>query len=504
MAVPERRAVGKRVKRYLNYIDGAWRAGDARAWAPNLNPARTDDVLGEMPLSSAADADEAITAAQRALPGWRDVPAPERGRAIARVHRLMTERAEELAKTLTREEGKILREARGEVGKTLNILEFMAGEGMRLAGETMPSEMQNTFAYTVREPVGVVGAITPWNFPVAIPCWKIAPALVAGNTVVFKPSSLTPATASMIVEMFEEAGLPAGVLNLVHGEGDPVGKTIVEDERVRALSFTGSNGVGGRLYASGAERLKKVQCEMGGKNPVLVLEDADLDLAVEGVLLGAFGSTGQRCTATSRAILVNAVADEFVDRLVEGARDLKVGDGMDETMDMGPSVDEGQFDTVLEYVEIGRQEGARCLTGGEPLTGEEHHQGYFVAPTLFDRVDPDSRIAQEEIFGPVLSVIRVEDFDEGLEACNNTRFGLTSSIYTSDNALAFRFIRGIETGITHVNSPTMGGEAQLPFGGTKATGVGLREMGKTAIDFFSEWKTVYIDYTGRKRESLIY
>jgi aldehyde dehydrogenase (NAD+) len=492
------------VKRYLNYIDGAWRAGDAGAWVPNLNPARTDDVLGELPLSSAAHADEAITAARRALPGWRDVPAPERGRMIARVHRLMTERAEELAKTLTREEGKILREARGEVGKTLNILEFMAGEGMRLAGETMPSEMQNTFAYTVREPVGVVGAITPWNFPVAIPCWKIAPALVAGNTVVFKPSSLTPATATMIVEMFEAAGLPAGVLNLVHGEGDPVGKAIVEDERVRALSFTGSNDVGGRLYASGAERLKKVQCEMGGKNPVLVLEDADLDLAAEGVLLGAFGSTGQRCTATSRAILVDAIADEFVDRLVEGARRLKVGDGMDETMDMGPSIDESQFDTVLEYVEIGRQEGARCLTGGEPLTGEEHHQGYFVAPTLFDRVDPDSRIAQEEIFGPVLSVIRVEHFEEGLEACNNTRYGLTSSVYTSDNVRAFRFIRGIETGITHVNSPTMGGEAQLPFGGTKATGVGLREMGKTAIDFFSEWKTVYIDYTGRKRESLIY
>ncbi|MGH7557022.1 MAG: aldehyde dehydrogenase family protein [Gemmatimonadota bacterium] len=492
------------MKRYRNYIDGAWRSGNSGEWAPNLNPADTDDVLGELPLSTTAEAEEAITAAARALPAWRDVPAPERGRVISRVHRLMSERAEELARTMTREEGKILPEARGEVAKTLNILEFMAGEGMRLAGETMPSEMQNTFAYTLREPVGVVGAITPWNFPVAIPCWKIAPALVAGNTVIFKPASLTPATAHMIVEMFEEAKLPGGVLNLVYGEGGSVGRAIVEDPRVKALSFTGSNDVGGRLYASGAERMKKVQCEMGGKNPVLVLEDADLELAVEGTLQGAFGSTGQRCTATSRAVLVEAIADEFVERLVGLTHRLRVGDGMDESTDMGPAVDEEQFDTVLEYIEIGREEGAKCLIGGEPLTGEEHHKGFFVAPTVFDRVDPDGRIAQEEIFGPVLSVIRVEDFDEGLETCNNTRYGLTSSIYTSDNARAFRFIHGIETGITHVNSPTMGGEAQLPFGGTKATGVGMREMGRTAIDFFSEWKTVYIDYTGRKRESLIY
>lgn len=490
-------------RRYLNYIDGEWLETETGEWAPNVNPANTNDVLGELPLSSKAEAEAAIEAAVRALPEWRETPAPERGRIVARAHRLMTDRKEELARSLTREEGKIYREALGEVQKTLNILEFMAGEGMRLDGDTMPSEFAHTFAYTIREPIGVVGAITPWNFPVAIPGWKIAPALVAGNTIVFKPASLTPETAETVVSIFVEAGVPKGVLNLVYGGGSKVGQTIVEDPRVRAISFTGSNEVGTTLYADSAERLKKVQCEMGGKNPVLVLEDADLELAIEGTAQGAFGSTGQRCTATSRAVVVDAIADRFVKGVVKAASGIVVGDGLDEATDMGPSVDQGQFDTVLEYIEIGKQE-ADCLIGGEALTGGAHENGFFVQPTVFDNVDPNSRVAQEEIFGPVLSVIRVPDFETGLAACNNTQYGLSSSIYTADNARAFRFIRGIESGITHVNSPTMGGEAQLPFGGTKATGVGMREMGKTAIDFYSEWKTVYIDYTGQKRESLIY
>jgi len=492
------------VVKYRNYVDGRWRVPESGETIPNVNPARHDDVIGEVPLSTDEEAREAIAAAERALPGWRDTPAPERGRVIGRVHRLMVERAEDLARMLTREEGKILREARGEVDKTLRVLEFMAGEGMRQGGDTMPSEMESTLAYTVREPIGVVGAITPWNFPVAIPCWKIAPALVAGNTVVFKPATLTPATAEMVVGMFVEAGLPPGVLNLVYGSGSAVGDAVVRDPRVRAVSFTGSNEVGTDVYVRGAEGQKKVQCEMGGKNPVLVLEDADLDLAVEGIAQGAFGSTGQRCTATSRAVLVEEIADEVVGKLVERARGLVVGDGMDDRVDVGPSVDEAQRDTVLEYIAIGRGEGAECRVGGEPLTGPEHAHGWFVPPTLFDRVDPQARIAREEIFGPVLSVIRVRDFEEGLAVCNDTRYGLTSSIYSADNARIFRFVRGVETGITHVNSPTMGGEAQLPFGGTKATGVGMREMGKTAIDFFTEWKTVYVDYTGQKRESMIY
>jgi len=490
--------------KYRNYVDGVWREPESGEAVPNVNPARLDDVIGEVPLSTDEEAREAIAAAERALPAWRDTPAPERGRVIGRVHRLMAECAEDLARMLTREEGKILREARGEVAKTLRVLEFMAGEGLRLDGDTMPSEMENTLAYTIREPIGVVGAITPWNFPVAIPCWKIAPALVAGNTIVFKPATLTPATAEMVVGMFAEAGLPPGVLNLVYGSGSTVGGAIVRDPRVRAVSFTGSNEVGTDVYVRGAEGQKKVQCEMGGKNPVLVLEDADVDLAVEGIAQGAFGSTGQRCTATSRAVLVEEIADEVVGKLVERARGLVIGDGMDERVDVGPSVDEAQRDTVLEYIGIGREEGAECVVGGEPLTGPDHADGWFVPPTVFDRVDSQARIAREEIFGPVLSVIRVRDFDEGLAVCNDTRYGLTSSIYAADNARIFRFVRGIETGITHVNSPTMGGEAQLPFGGTKATGIGMREMGKTAIDFFTEWKTVYVDYTGQRRESLIY
>jgi len=491
-------------RRYRNFIGGEWRETETGEYAPNVNPADTNDVIGELPLSSRAEAEAAIDAAARAFPMWRETPAPERGRMIARVHRIMIDRAEELARALTREEGKILREARGEVQKTINILEFMAGEGMRLAGDTVPSEMANTFAYTLREPIGVVGAITPWNFPVAIPCWKMAPALVAGNTVVFKPASLTPETAEMIVGMFAEAGVPPGVVNLVYGGGGAVGNAIVEDPRVRAISFTGSNEVGTSLYASGASRLKKVQCEMGGKNPVLVLEDADLGLAVEGVAQGAFGSTGQRCTATARAVVVEDVAEEFVARLIERAKALRIGPGLDESSDLGPSVDRHQFETVLGYIQAGRQDGARLVVGGDAIREGDLARGYFVAPTIFDHVDPDARIAQEEIFGPVLSVIRVKDFEEGLEVCNRTRYGLTSSIYSKDSNRVFQFVRGIETGITHVNSPTMGGEAQLPFGGTKATGVGMREMGKTAIDFYSEWKTVYIDYTGRKRESLVY
>lgn len=491
-------------RRYRNYIGGQWRDTATGEYAPNLNPADTNDVIGELPLSSRAEAEEAISAAAAAFPAWRDTPAPERGRLIARVHRLMIERAEDLARALTREEGKILREARGEVQKTINVLEFMAGEGMRLAGDTVPSEMTNTFAYTLREPIGVIGAITPWNFPVAIPCWKMAPALVAGNTVVLKPASLTPETAEMIVGMFVEAGIPPGVLNLIYGGGGTIGNAIVEDPRVRAISFTGSNDVGTMLYTSGASRLKKVQCEMGGKNPVLVLEDADLALAVEGVAQGAFGSTGQRCTATARVVVVDDIADEFVERLVQRARSLRVGPGLDESSDLGPSVDQGQFETVLRYIEAGKKNGGDLLLGGDSIRTGDLARGYFVAPTIFDRVDADAQIAQEEIFGPVLSVIRVGGFEEGLDVCNNTRYGLTSSIYTKDSNRVFQFIRGIETGITHVNSPTMGGEAQLPFGGTKATGVGMREMGKTAIDFYSEWKTVYIDYTGQKRESMIY
>ena len=349
-----------------------------------------------------------------------------------------------------------------------------------------------------------MAVVTPWNFPVAIPCWKIAPALVAGNTVVFKPSTLTPLTASMVVEIFQEAGLPAGCLNLVLGSGGQVGDRLVGHRAVRAVSFTGSNEVGGRLYAQGAERMIKVQCEMGGKNPLVVLEDADLDLAVTSTVSGAFGSTGQRCTATSRAVVVESVADRFVEAVVERARALQVGNGLDESVDMGPSVDEGQLRTVLQYIDEGRREGARLCCGGERLRGGEYDGGFFVAPTVFDRVDRRMRIAQEEIFGPVLSVQRVRDFDEALETANDVRFGLASSIFTRDCNRIFRFIDETEAGITHVNSATVGGEAQLPFGGIKATGIGPREQGTAALDFYTEVKTVYVDYTGQQRKGNLY
>ena len=346
--------------------------------------------------------------------------------------------------------------------------------------------------------------ITPWNFPVAIPVWKIAPALVAGNTVVFKPAALTVFTAMKIVEMFERAGVPAGVLNLVIGAGSEVGDELVQNPAVRAVTFTGSTEIGTNVYVEGAKRLKKVQCEMGGKNPVIVMEDADLDLAVASTVQGAFGSTGQRCTATSRAIVVDSIADEFVARVKAAAEKLVVGDGAAPGVTMGPSVDEKQFGTVLKYLDIGKQEGAKLVFGGTRLTGPKYDKGFFAAPTIFDQVKPTMRIAQEEIFGPVLSVIRARDFEQALEFANGVEFGLSSSIYTQDVTRVFEFVDRIDTGMTHVNSPTTGGEAHIPFGGMKATGVGLREQGTVAIDFFTELKSVYFDYTGRKRESTIY
>jgi aldehyde dehydrogenase (NAD+) len=346
--------------------------------------------------------------------------------------------------------------------------------------------------------------VTPWNFPVAIPVWKIAPALVAGNTVVFKPATLTPATATRIVQLFEEAGIPPGVLNLILGSGSEAGDEIINNAAVKAVSFTGSNGVGIRLYEQASRRGAKVQCEMGGKNPVIVLEDADLDLAVESTVQGAFGSTGQRCTATSRAVVVNDIADKFVERITKRAQSMRIGAGNDPQTEMGPSVDDNQFKTVLNYINIGREDGATLVCGGSRATGDGLDKGYFLQPTLFDHVKPDMRIAREEIFGPVLSVLRVKDFDEAMIVANDSEFGLSSSIFTNDASRIFRFADEIETGMTHINSPTTGGEAHIPFGGIKGTGIGDREQGSTALDFYTDLKVVYVDYTGRKREGNLY
>jgi aldehyde dehydrogenase (NAD+) len=489
---------------YRNHIGGEWVASRSTRSVPNLNPADTREVLGQVPLSTPEEANDAVAAAREAFPAWRDTPAPARGRILYKAWMLMDQEKEELARRLTREEGKTYKEALGEIQRTINILEYVAAEGRRLGGETLPSELPRNFCYTVRQPLGVVACITPWNFPVAIPCWKIAPALVSGNTVVFKPATLTPDTASAVVSIFERAGLPNGVLNMVLGSGGAVGNALLDHEDVRAVSFTGSNEVGGEIYGRGARRMIRVQCEMGGKNPVVVMADADMELAVEATAQGAFGSTGQRCTATSRVIVEEAIADEFVEKLAARASRIRVGDGSREGVEMGPAVDAAQLETDLSYIRIGESEGAKLLCGGLRLSGDAFEHGYFVEPTVFDRVTTSMRIAQEEIFGPVVSVIRAKGFEEALEAANSVRFGLSSSIFTADARRVFRFIDGIETGIVHINSGTPGGEAQMPFGGSKATGVGPREQGSTAIEFFTEIKSVYVDYTGETRKSSIY
>lgn len=489
---------------YRNFINGQWIESTSSKTVMNVNPANTDDVLGTVRQATRDEARAAVEAAAAAFHGWRTTPAPARGRIVARAARLMEEAKEELAQILTREEGKTISESRGELQRSINVAEFCAGESRRMNGETIFSELPSNFVYTIKQPLGVVACVTPWNFPVAIPTWKIAPALVAGNTVVFKPATLTPATAVRIVEIFAEAGMPPGVLNLILGSGSEAGDEIIGHPAVKAVSFTGSNGVGIRLYEQVSRRGGKCQCEMGGKNPVIVLEDADMDLAVENTAQGAFGSSGQRCTATSRAVVVNEIADEFVERISKRAQSMRLGDGKDPQTEMGPSVDESQFKTVLEYLNIGREDGATLVCGGERATGNGLDKGFFVKPTVFDHVTPDMRIAREEIFGPVLSIQRVKDFDEAMRVANDTEFGLSSSIFTNDAARIFRFVDEIETGMTHINSPTTGGEAHIPFGGIKGTGIGDREQGSTALDFYTELKVVYVDYTGRKREGNLY
>jgi alpha-ketoglutaric semialdehyde dehydrogenase len=489
---------------YRNFINGEWVESESPRTVENVNPADTGDVLGTFRQATREEARRAVEAASGAFRDWRATPAPARGRVVQKAARLMEEHKEELAQLLTREEGKTIGESRGELQRSINVAEFCAGESRRINGETIQSELPSNFAYTIKQPLGVVACVTPWNFPVAIPVWKIAPALVAGNTVVFKPASLTPATAVRIVELFAEAGVPKGVLNLVLGSGSDAGDEIVNHPAVRAVSFTGSNEIGIRLYEQVSRRGAKAQCEMGGKNPVVVMEDADLDLAVESTAQGAFGSSGQRCTATSRVVVVDEVADEFVSRLVSRAEGMRLGPGADPQTEMGPSVDESQLKTVLRYVEIGREDGAELKCGGARAVGGALDRGYFLKPTVFDRVTPEMRVAREEIFGPVLSVLRVHDFDEAMRVANDSEYGLSSSIFSNDAARIFRFIDEIETGMTHVNSPTTGGEAHIPFGGIKSTGIGDREQGSTALDFYTELKVVYVDYTGRKREGNLY
>ena len=483
-----------------SYIDGQWHHPQSERLVRNVNPADTSDVLAEFPAATTGDVERAIAAATAAFPAWRDTPGPERGRVLWRAADIARQRADEIARTLTREEGKIFKEAKGEVMKGISLLEFYAGEGFRMHGKTLPSEARDTFTYTIRRPLGVVGLIAPWNFPWAIPVWKSAPALAAGNAVVFKPAELTPATAALMTEIYEQAGLPRGVFNMVVGSGSVVGEAMVAATQLRAISFTGSNEIGGALYVKAATRGAKVTCEMGGKNAVIVMPDADLDKAALAIHGGAFGSTGQRCTATSRVIALPEVKAALVERLVEQAKKIKVGPGLEDGIDMGPAVDEKQWKTDFDYIDIGKGEGARLVLGG----GKPKHLdgGYFVEPTIFDDVTPSMRIFREEIFGPVLSVAAAKNLDEALRLANAVDYGLTTSIFTENVDTIMRFVEGVETGMVHVNEPTIGGEAQLPFGGTKATGDGEREMAEEGLNFFTELKTVFINYSGKAERSM--
>ena len=488
---------------YRNYIDGAWSDSDSGQLFENRNPADRDDLIGLFQQSSRSDAERAIDAARRAFTTWRLVPAPRRAELLFRAAQLIAERKEALARDMTREMGKVLEETRGDVQEAIDMTFFIAGEGRRLYGQTVPSELRDKFAMSVRQPVGVCAVITPWNFPMAIPSWKIIPALVCGNTVVLKPATLTPLSAVHFVKVLEDAGIPRGVVNLVTGGGGEVGTVLTTSPHVSVVSFTGSTDVGRVVSTAAAPSFKKVHLEMGGKNVVIVMDDARLDLAVDGCVWGGFGTSGQRCTAASRVVVHERVYQQFLDRFTARAQALRVGDGLDPAVQMGPSVSAGQLETVARYVGIGVGEGARLVAGGHVLDAGPHAKGHFHEPTIFADVSPQMRIAREEIFGPVVSVIPCRSFDEAVEIGNDVAYGLSASIYTQDVNKAFAAMRDLYTGIFYVNAPTIGAEVHLPFGGTKATGNGHREAGTAALEVFSEWKSIYVDFSGRLQRAQI-
>ena len=484
------------MKKYQNFINGKWVDAKSGATFEDRNPANWDEVIGTFPKSGKEDVDTAVKAARTAYEKWRLVPAPRRGDILKKVGDILVAKKEEIARTMTREMGKVLLETRGDVQEGIDTAYYASSEGRRLFGHTVPSELPNKFNMAMRVPIGVAGIVTPWNFPMAIPTWKIFPALLCGNTVVFKPASDTPATATILVEVLMEAGVPEGVVNIVHGGGGEVGMGIVDHSDVDLVSFTGSTVVGKKISEIASRTLKRVSLELGGKNAQMVMDDADLNLALDGVLWGAFGTTGQRCTATSRLLLHEKVFDRFMTMLVDRTKKLRLGDGLKESTDVGPCVNESQRKTVQSYVEIGLKEGAKIATGGKIAQGDGLSKGWFHEPTIFTEVQPEMRIAKEEIFGPVLSVVRIKSLEEGIDVLNNTIYGLSSSVYTQNVNAAFRAIRDIKAGITYINAPTIGAEAHMPFGGVKQTGNGHREGGWTVYDFFSEWKTVYVDYSG--------
>jgi alpha-ketoglutaric semialdehyde dehydrogenase len=487
---------------YQNLIGDRWVGAESGGTFTSVSPANHDEVIGEFAASGPADVDAAVAAARAAFPAWSLMPAPKRGEILFKVARLLAEHKEELSRLMTREMGKVLPEARGDVQEAIDVAYYMAGEGRRLFGQTVPSEMPDKFAMAIRRPIGVAGIITPWNFPIAIPAWKLFPALICGNTAVIKPASDTPACVVRFVELLREGGMPAGVVNVVTGSGTDVGNALVEHPDVRLISFTGHTETGVEISRRAAETLKRVSLELGGKNPIVIWEDADLGLALDSVVWSAFGTSGQRCTAASRVVVHRAVHDRFVQALRDRVAKLVLGDGLEETTDVGPVINDRAVERIAGYADIGRNE-AELVIGGEPAREGSLAAGSFFQPTIFAEVRPDARIAQEEIFGPVTSVIPVDSWEETVEVVNGVKYGLSTSLFTRDINLAFRSIRDFESGIGYVNHGTIGAEAHLPFGGVKATGNGHREVGQAALEFFSEWKSVYIDYSGKLQRAQI-
>jgi len=486
-----------------NFINGEWVESVTGQAFENVNPANRNELVGMFPKSNSEDVDNAVAAAKAAFKSWRLTPAPKRGEILFRAARLLHERKETLAEEMTHEMGKILAETRGDVQEAIDMTFYMAGEGRRQFGQTMPSELPDKFCMTERSPIGVCALITPWNFPMAIPSWKVMPALICGNTVVIKPATDTPLSTYNLIQTLEEAGIPRGVVNLVTGSGGTVASPLMTHSDVRVVSFTGSTEIGRQVSRACSETFKHACLEMGGKNVIIVMSDANLELAVDGAIWGGFGTTGQRCTAASRVVVQKDVYKQFTEVFAVRARALKVGNGLDPAVQMGPLINEGQLQTVDEYVRIGKDEGARLLTGGHRLTGGEYDAGSFYEATIFVDCDPKMRIAQEEIFGPVVSVIPCDSLDDAVEIGNGVVYGLSSSIYTQDVNNAFRAIRDMETGIFYVNASTIGAETHLPFGGTKQTGNGHREAATAALEFYSEWRSIYVDYSGKLQRAQI-
>jgi aldehyde dehydrogenase (NAD+) len=486
-----------------NFINGEWVDSSSGLSFEDRNPANTRELIGLFPRSTAEDVDAAVRAAAEAFEPWRLTPAPKRAEILYRAAETLINRKDDLARDMTREMGKVLAESRGDVQEAIDMTYYMAGEGRRLFGQTTPSELPNKYAMSARQPLGVCALITPWNFPMAIPSWKIMPALVCGNTVVIKPAEDTPLSTYTLVQILAEAGLPHGVVNVVNGTGPEAGAALVEHPGVAAVSFTGSSEVGRLVSVSCAPKLRPCHLEMGGKNILIVLEDANLDLAIDGAVWGSFGTTGQRCTAASRIAVHKNVYKEFLHRFVERVKAIRVGDGLDPATGMGPCINEEQLNKVMEYVAIGKTEGAKLMTGGNRLTEGNYAHGWFHEPTVFADCTPRMRIAQEEIFGPVVAVMPIESFEQALEVANSVPYGLSASIYTQNVNRAFVAMRDLHTGIVYVNAPTIGAEIHLPFGGTKNTGNGHREAGNAALDFYSEWKTLYIDYSNRLQRAQI-